>query len=312
MPRARLSRRRSQGVPTAAGRSGCSHRASFLRGLPRVHLAPPERLKGHLPTNRHPQRPGSAESALRTPPAHVAAQRPASARRASPARGESGSPLTAPTRRHWKSFRTSSQLCTPSLRVDPTRARRRRQQQPARQVCASIIGVLVAPSHVVDSTLPARPALQALENARRSRFPKGASWLQAFRGRSGTPASPGALGFLPRSSEAETPEFSSRAPRGLPLRRGRVGAEPGRKRAGAARSRRASGSGHRSRSRGLSQQQPTWDAPARRAPRASSAPPRSAPRPASAPTPRPRRAAPRGPTQDRPPSGPAWIEETNK
>lgn len=71
MPRARLSRRRSQGVPTAAGSSGCSHRASFLRGLPRVHLAPPERLKGHLPTNRHPEGPGSAESALGTPPARA-------------------------------------------------------------------------------------------------------------------------------------------------------------------------------------------------------------------------------------------------
>lgn len=63
-----------------------------------------------------------------------------------PARGDSGSPLTAPPSRHWKSFRTSSQLSTPSLRVDPRRARRRRQRQPRRQVRASILGVRVAPS----------------------------------------------------------------------------------------------------------------------------------------------------------------------
>lgn len=63
-----------------------------------------------------------------------------------PARGASGSPLTAPPSLHWKSFRTSSQLSTPSLRVDPRRARRRRQRHPRRQVRASILGVRVAPS----------------------------------------------------------------------------------------------------------------------------------------------------------------------
>lgn len=63
-----------------------------------------------------------------------------------PARGASGSPLTALPSRHWKTFRTSSQLSTPSLRVDPRRARRRRQRQPRRQVRASILRVRVAPS----------------------------------------------------------------------------------------------------------------------------------------------------------------------
>lgn len=75
--------------------------------------------------------------------------------------------MTGPTRRPWKSFRTSSQLCTPSLRIDPTRASRRRQREPTRQVCASILGVPVTPSLAVEPTLPARPALQALEKARR-------------------------------------------------------------------------------------------------------------------------------------------------
>lgn len=188
MPRAQLSLGRSQGVP--------AHRAA-PRGLPRVHDARPECLKGHLATNSHPEGLGSAESPLRTAPARAQAQRSAPARRASPARGESGSPLTPPTRRHWKSFRTSSQLGMSSLRADPTRAKRRRQQQPARQAGESIIGVLVAPSHAVDPTAPARPALQALENARRSRFPEGASWRRALRGRSGTPASPGGTWLSP-------------------------------------------------------------------------------------------------------------------
>lgn len=63
-----------------------------------------------------------------------------------PARGVYGSPLTAPPSRHWKSFRTSSQLSKPSLRVDPRRARRRRQRQLRCQMRVSILGVWVAPS----------------------------------------------------------------------------------------------------------------------------------------------------------------------
>ena len=163
----------------------------FPRSLPRIHLARPEGLKGHLPTKGHSDNLGSAGPALRTP--QPAPRRTAPRRvRALPARGESCSPLTGPTRRHWKSFRTSSQLRKPSLRVDPTRARRRRQRQPTRQVCASIIGVLVTPFPAVDPTLPARLALQALEKAWRSRFPRGAICRWA-----GTPASPAGTWLSP-------------------------------------------------------------------------------------------------------------------
>lgn len=132
---------------------------------------------------------------------------PALASSALPALGESGSPLTAPTRRHWKSFRTSSQLCTPSLRVDPTKARRRRQRQPTRQVGASIICILVTPFPVVEPTLPARPARRLWKrlDSRISQETQSHSW------RSGTALGHRlhlrALSFLRRSPEDETPEF---------------------------------------------------------------------------------------------------------
>lgn len=109
------------------------------------HLAGVEDPKGHLLTKNQPSL-NAWKSTVPSPElpgwrsAHCLAKQ-----RLLPARGASGSPLTAPPSRHWKSLRTSSQLSTPSLRVDPRRARRRKQRQPRRQVRASMLGVRVAP-----------------------------------------------------------------------------------------------------------------------------------------------------------------------
>lgn len=136
---------------------------------PQVQLGSPLKMPYSSEQTKHPQRPhinsstgagepkrssshqgpslDALESVVASP--EVPSWSPAQCRanqRLLPARGASGSPLTAPPSRHWKSFRTSSQLSTPSLRVDPRRARRRRQRQPRRQVRASILGVRVAPS----------------------------------------------------------------------------------------------------------------------------------------------------------------------
>lgn len=162
----------------------------------RGFTARPQGLKGHLPAKGLPESWGAPGRRSRRP-RRAQAHSPAPASRALPARGESGSPLTTPTRRHWKSLRTSSQLCTPSFRAAPTRASSRRQRQPMRHVCASIIGVPATPSPYVHPSFPARPALYALEKARRPRFPGGAMRRRAFRDRSGTPASPGSPGLLP-------------------------------------------------------------------------------------------------------------------
>lgn len=240
----------SQGVPWAALRSwgGCSHRAS-----PKASLDSPWAAGGAERSSSH-EGPSweTGERRAGAPDARVRAQAhsPAPTFRALPARGESGSPLTGPTRRHWKSFRTSSQLCTPWLRVDPTRARRRRQRQPTRQVCASITGVLVTPYPAVDPTLPARPALQAPERARRSRFSRGAIRRQADRPLWDTGFTCEHLAFS-RGAPRLRRQFLGRTPRGLPLQWGRDGAAQARKKAGAARSPRASGSCHCLRRRGL-------------------------------------------------------------
>jgi hypothetical protein len=129
------------GLPWAALRFVRSHWTS----PDGIQLAWLEGPKGHLSTKWHLfWKPGRV--AIRGPPApHTKAHYPELAKRSLPARGESGSPLTAPTTRHWKSFRTSSQVSTPSLGVDPKRAKRRRQRKPTLQVCASIIGVPVIP-----------------------------------------------------------------------------------------------------------------------------------------------------------------------
>lgn len=201
----------SQGVHElrcAALRSGRSHPA-FPRGLRGIHHERLEGLRDHLPTKSHSESSGSARSVLRTPQSRPRAQMhcPALASRALPALGESGSPLTAPTKRHWKSFRTSSQLRTPSLRVDPTKARRRRQHQPTRQVGASIICVLVTPFPVVEPPLPARPVRRLWKRL----GSRTSQETQSHSGRSGTALGRRlhlrALSFLPRSPEVETPEF---------------------------------------------------------------------------------------------------------
>lgn len=149
-------------------------------------------------------------------PARAQAHCRALASSALPALGESGSPLTAPTRRHWKSFRTSSQLCMPPLRVDPTRARRRRHRQPRRQVGASIIVVLVTSFPVMNPTLLARPALQALKTGWAVEAPERCNPAQGVPGpllEHGLHLR--TLSLLPRSPEVETPEFLRRTPQGL-------------------------------------------------------------------------------------------------
>lgn len=147
----------------------------------------PERSSSHEgPPQEARELSAHAQDALARAQAHC----PVPASIALPGLGESGRPLTAPTKRHWKSFRTSSQLCTPSLRVNTTRARRRRQQQPKVQVGLSIIDVPTTPFPTVDPTLPALPALKAPEKARRSWPPRDAIWLWAFRDRSEIPGAP--------------------------------------------------------------------------------------------------------------------------
>lgn len=148
----------------------------------------PERSSSHQGPSLNgwmPQRPWSqAQEVPGWSPAQCGANQ-----RLLPARGASGSPLTAPPSRHWKSFRTSSQLSTPSLRVDPRRARRRRQRQPRRQVRASILGVRVAPSPLW-SSLSRAPSIGSAGGRCVAESGKGSMRRRPREDREGTAASP--------------------------------------------------------------------------------------------------------------------------
>lgn len=144
-----------------------------------------------------------------------------------PGRGESGSPLPAPASRHWKSFRTSSQVCTPSLRVDPKTATRSRQRKPTRQVRAPMARPRLRPQR--------SPCARAARPPGGRRAAPGAADGAASRSDAGSTCEP----RFPRPP-AETLEFPGGALPGVAPRPGRAEAAQEKSRG----ERRAPGPGH--------------------------------------------------------------------